>query len=153
MYEYFDHKEEIMLTAMLLELKKNLKTICFDILTANSFEEKYDKIIQWLLTHMKGNLILRQMMIARYSNQISESSCFLVAQMLESTDAMRALESVLRAGERQKLFAYPENELKAKTAFSTFVLFVSIYLKPDEFGNPSLQEIKDYCYQLFIIVL
>lgn len=152
-YEYFSNKEEIIITAMLLELKNQLKDICEIILTKETFEAKYDAAIDWIEERVKKNFLLRQMMLARYSEKSDEVVCELIAKMMDHTKAANVLESIISAGIAEGLFPMPKNILQEKAAFGTLVYGVIAMLRPEDFDNKSVEEIKDYCRKLFVLIL
>ncbi len=152
-YEYFSSKEEIIITAMLLELKKELSKICNAIILKESFQEKYDTALYWIKERVKTNILLRQMMLARYSQNSDEAVCELIKRMISFTEVNDALDSIIKSGVREGLFQSPINKLQIKSAYATLIIGVSALLKPEEFGNSSAQDTTNYCRALFIQIL
>jgi AcrR family transcriptional regulator len=152
-YEYFNNKEEIIITAMLLELKNQLQDICETILIKETFDAKYESAFSWIEERVKKNMLMRQMMLTRYSEKSDEVVCELITRMMNQTRANEVLLSIIDAGIKEGLFHKPKNILQEKAAYSTIVYGVIAMLKPEEFGNQSSQEIKDYCRNLFVLIL
>lgn len=152
-YEYFNDKEEVVITAMLLELKKQLKKICDIIIEKDTFEEKYNAVMGWIGKQIKQNIILRKMLLTKYSKDSDEATCQLISHFVNKSDADVVLDSIISSGVREGLFMRPQTELMVKSAFSTLALGVSITLCPEEFGNPTEKEIIEHCRNLFIKIL
>lgn len=152
-YEYFTNKEEIIVTAMLLELKNGINSICEGALAYSSFDEKYDVVIEWLWEHIPSNQVLRQMLLNRYSEHADAVSCQITAQLINQTRAREMLDSILDAGVAEGLFAKPQNVLQENAAFGVFAYCIVAMMRPEEFGNCTHDQIKEYCKGLFIKIL
>lgn len=152
-YEYFGNKEEIMMTAMLLELKYQLIEVCEIILGKESFDDKYNSALSWIENRIKKNMLLRQMILTRYSEKSDEMVCELITKIMDHTRAKEVLDSIINAGIAEGLFVMPKNVLQKKAAYATLAYGVIAMLKPEEFGSMRDQEIQDYCRNLFILVL
>ncbi len=152
-YEYFFSKEEIIITAMLLELKTELSNVCNAVLIKNSFQEKYDTSLYWIKERVQTNILLRQMMLACYSHNSDEEICKLIKQIISFTEVNEAFDSIIKAGVQEGLFQSPLNKLQEKSAFATLIIGVTALLKPEEYGNSSLQDTMNYCKALFVQIL
>ncbi|MDD5935841.1 MAG: TetR/AcrR family transcriptional regulator [Clostridiales bacterium] len=152
-YEYFTSKEEIIITVMLLELKKELTKICNAIIAKESFQEKYDTTLYWIKDRVQTNILLRQMMLARYSENSDEAICELVKRMMSFTEVSQTLESIIKAGIEEDLFQKPQSVLQEKSAFATLIFGVSALLKPEEYGDAKEEDTVSYCRSLFIQIL
>lgn len=152
-YEYFESKEEIIITAMLIELKSQLVLICDVILSQESFYEKYNAALAWIVEHVKSNEVLRQMLLARYSENSHQAMCMLIDKMMHHTKANIVLDSILDAGVKEGRFQRPSSVLQEKAAYATFIFGVYASLQPEEFGNQPQEEVLKYCRNLFIQIL
>lgn len=152
-YEYFTSKEEIIITAMLLELKSELLQICDAIISKQTFNEKYNVTLYWIVERIQSNLLLRQMILARYSDNPEQAMCELIKRMMSFTKVGEVLKSMINQGVEEGLFPKPKSMLQEKAAFMSLVIGVMSFLKPDEFGENTTEKVVDYCRWLFIMIL